>query len=141
MKLGKTIQEIKIGDEAFNTKIITEKDIEMFGEITSDYNPAHFDSEYASKTIFKKRISHGMLVGSLFSKAFGMDLPGPGAIYIKQSLKFKRPVYFGDTIKAIVTAKEIIIDRNRVIFDCTAYNQNDEVVISGEAELMPRKEG
>lgn len=140
MKLGKTISEIKIGDEAFHLKEITEKDIEMFGEITSDYNPAHFDAEYAATTMFKKRISHGMLVGSLFSKVFGMDLPGPGAIYIGQTLKFKRPVYFGDTIKAVVTIREMNIERNRITCDCVAYNQREEVVIVGEAELMPRKE-
>jgi len=82
-----------------------------------------------------------MLVGSLFSKVFGMDLPGPGAIYINQTLKFKRPVYIGDTIKAVVTVREINLERNRVYFDCVSYNQNDEIVIVGEAELMPRKEG
>ena len=141
MKLGKTIKEIKQGDSAFHIKEIRDKDIEMFGAITSDYNPAHFDSEYASKTMFKKRIAHGMLVGSLFSKVFGMDLPGPGAIYINQTLKFKRPVYIGDTIKAVVTVREINLERNRVYFDCVSYNQNDEIVIVGEAELMPRKEG
>lgn len=141
MNLGKTIQQIKQGDSAFYTKEITENDIVMFGEITNDYNPAHFDNEYASKTIFKKRIAHGMLVGSLFSKVFGMDLPGPGAIYINQSLKFKRPVYIGDTVKAVVTVREINIERNRVYFDCVSYNQNEEVVIVGEAEMMPRKEG
>jgi 3-hydroxybutyryl-CoA dehydratase len=140
IKLGLTIHEMNPGDSAFHLKTITEKDIEMFGAITSDYNPAHFDSEYASTTMFKKRIAHGMLVGSLFSKVFGMDLPGPGAIYVNQSLKFKRPVYFGDEIKAVVTVREINIERNRVYFDCEAFNQNGEVVIKGEAEMMPRKE-
>jgi len=118
MKLGKTIKEIKQGDSAFHIKEITDKDIEMFGAITSDYNPAHFDSEYASKTMFKKRIAHGMLVGSLFSKVFGMDLPGPGAIYINQTLKFKRPVYLGDPKKAVITVREINLERKRVYFVC-----------------------
>ena len=113
--------------------------METFGEITNDKNPAHFDSDYASKTMFKKRISHGMYVGSLFSKVFGMDLPGYGSIYISQSLKFKRPVYFGDVIKALVTVKEINEERNRVYFDCIATNQNNEVIIKGEAEIMPPK--
>lgn len=138
--MSKTINQIKIGDEAFQLKTVTEKDIEMFGEVSNDYNPMHFDSVYASKTMFKKRISHGMLVGSLFSKVFGMDLPGEGSIYISQSLRFKRPVYIGDTIKAVVTVKEMNIERNRVYFDCVAYNQNDEKVIVGEAEMMPVKE-
>lgn len=137
--IGKTIQEISIGDSAFQVVEITEKNVETFGEITNDFNPAHFDSEYASTTMFKKRISHGMYVGSLFSKIFGMDLPGNGAIYVSQSLKFKRPVYFGDVIKAVVTVKDLNTERNRVYFDCVAYNQNEEVVITGEAEMMPPK--
>jgi len=139
--MRKTIEEISINDQAHQIKVVTEKDIELFGEITNDYNPAHFDEEYASKTMFKKRISHGMLIGSLFSKVFGMDLPGEGAIYISQTLKFRRPVYIGDTIKAEVTVKEINVEKNRVYFDCVAYNQNDESVVLGEACLMPPKKG
>jgi len=90
--------------------------------------------------MFKECISHGMYVGSLFSKVFGMDLPGKGAIYVSQNLKFKRPVYFGDVIKAEVEVKEINLERNRVYFDCVASNQKGEVVVKGEAELMPPKE-
>ena len=137
--IGKTINEITVGDTASQLVEIKEENVETFGRITNDYNPAHFDSEYASKTIFKKRISHGMFVGSLFSKVFGMDLPGKGTIYIGQSLRFKKPVYFGDVIKAEVTVKEMNLERNRVYFDCVAYNQNNEVVITGEAEVMPPK--
>lgn len=137
MIIGKSILELKIGDSISHKKIITEKDIEMFGSITGDYNPAHFDSDYASKTIFKKRIAHGMLIGSLFSKLLGMELPGPGSIYISQTLRFRRPVYFQDEIKAEVTIKELNIEKNRVTFDCVAYNQNNEKVVIGEAELMP----
>lgn len=135
--IGKTIDKIKIGDEAFQVKTITEHDVELFGEITNDYNPAHFDSDYAKGTIFKKRISHGMLVGSLFSKVFGMDLPGKGSIYLTQSLRFRRPVYLGDQITATVIVKEVDLMKNRVTFDCIATNQNDVVVIVGEALIMP----
>lgn len=137
--LGKTVHEIMVGDSAYQTMEITEKNVETFGEITNDFNPAHFDSEYAAGTMFKKRIAHGMYVGSLFSKVFGMDLPGKGAIYVSQSLKFKRPVYFGDVIKAEVIVTDINVERNRVYFECVAYNQNNEVVIKGEAEMMPPK--
>lgn len=133
----KTIHEIKLKDSAFQTKTITEHDVELFAEVTNDYNPAHFDEEYAAKSIFKKRICHGMLVGSLFSKIFGMDLPGNGTIYITQTLRFRRPVYLGDTIKAEVTVTEIDLEKNRVRFDCVAYNQDDEAVVIGEAVLMP----
>ncbi len=136
----KTINQIKIGDEAFQEKTITEKDIELFGEVTNDYNPVHFDSDYASKTMFQKRISHGMLVGSLFSRVFGMDLPGEGTIYLSQSLRFRRPVFLNDTIKAVVTVKEMNLEKNRVFFDCVAYNQHGDKVVVGEAEVMPPKE-
>lgn len=138
--IGKTIHEIQVGDVASQTVEVTEKNVHTFGEITNDYNPAHFDSEYASKTMFKECISHGMYVGSLFSKVFGMDLPGKGAIYVAQNLKFKRPVYFGDVIKAEVVVRELNVERNRVYFDCFAYNQNGDVVVKGDAELMPPKE-
>jgi len=137
--IGKTIEQINVGDFAFQEVKISETNVDTFGHITNDLNPAHFDGEYAATTMFKKRISHGMYVGSLFSKVFGMDLPGNGSIYVGQSLKFKRPVYIGDTIKALVTVREINMDRNRVYFDCLATNQNNEVVITGEAEIMPPK--
>ncbi len=140
MTLGKTISEIAIGDQASFTKTITEQDVETFGEITEDKNPAHFDEEYAKATMFKTRISHGMFVGSLFSKVFGMDLPGPGAIYLNQSLSFRKPVFFNDTITVKVVVKEMNVERNRVYFDCIATNQHGDVVIKGEAEMMPRKE-
>lgn len=136
---GKTIEELNIGDTASQEVVILENNVETFGEITNDYNPAHFDSEYASKTVFKKRISHGMYVGSLFSKVFGMDLPGKGTIYVSQSLKFKRPVYFDDIITATVTIREMNVERNRVYFDCVATNQSGDVVVKGEAEIMPPK--
>ena len=139
--IGKTIDLIKIGDSAFQEKVITEHDIELFGEVTNDYNPAHFDSEYAKGTIFKKRISHGMLIGSLFSKVFGMDLPGNGSIYLSQSLRFRRPVYFGDVITATVTVTEIDLEKNRVKFDCVATNQSDVAVVIGEAIIMPPVKG
>ncbi|AIO18737.1 (R)-specific enoyl-CoA hydratase [Candidatus Izimaplasma bacterium HR1] len=135
--IGKTINEINVGDKASQVVEIKEENVETFGKITNDFNPIHFDSDYAAKTIFKKRISHGMYVGSLFSKVFAKDLPGEGAIYIGQNFRFKRPVYFGDVIKAEVIVKELNIDRNRVYFDCVAYNQDNEIVITGEAEIMP----
>lgn len=135
--IGKTIDLIELGMSAFQVKTITEHDIELFGQVTNDYNPAHFDAEYAKGTIFKKKISHGMLVGSLFSKVFGMDLPGKGSIYLSQSLKFRRPVYFEDVITATVTVTEIDLDKNRVKFNCIAKNQEDIVVVLGEAIIMP----
>ena len=140
MKLGKTIHELTIGENASITKTIEKKDVEGFGHITGDYNPAHFDDAYAATTMFKKRIAHGMLVGSLFSAILGLQLPGPGVIYVSQSLKFTKPVYFGDKITATVNVSEINTEKNRVTLLCEATNQNNELVIKGEAIMMPRKD-
>lgn len=133
----KTIDQLHIGDSACQEMVITEEHVKLFGTITNDFNPAHFDEEYAKTTMFKTRISHGMYIGSLFSKVFGMDLPGEGSIYVSQNLRFRRPVFFNDTIKAEVTIKAMDVERNRVYFDCIAYNQHGDKVIIGEAEIMP----
>ena len=138
---SKSIDQIEIGEQAETTKKFIESDVLGFAEISTDFNPAHVDEDYASKTMFKQRIVHGMLVGSLFSSIFGVQLPGLGSIYTKQSLKFIKPVYFGDVITAVVTVKEKNLERNRVVFDCVAKNQNDETVIVGEAEIMPPRKG
>ncbi|MBU1145393.1 MAG: MaoC family dehydratase [Firmicutes bacterium] len=134
---GFTLEEIKVGQTETFTKTFTLEDVELFGKITGDLNPAHMDEEYAKNSIFKKRIVHGMFVGALFSTIFGVKLPGLGSIYTKQSLKFTKPVFFGDTINAKVTVKEIISERNRVVFECVATNQYEECVVLGEAEIMP----
>lgn len=136
-----TINDLQIGDSKEIKKVFTEEEVLTFAQITLDRNPAHVDKEYASGTMFKKQIVHGMYVGSMFSAIFGVEMPGLGSIYIKQSFKFTKPVYFGDEITAKVTVKEIKIDRNRVVFDCFAFNQNNETVIIGEAEIMPPKKG
>ena len=135
-----TIQQLNVGDSASTKKAFIEKDVLSFAEVSSDYNPVHVDKEYPKETMFKKQIVHGMLVGSLFSAIFGVQMPGLGSIYTKQSLKFIKPVYFGDEIEATVTVKEMMINKNRVIFDCVAKNQNGDVVIVGEATIMPPKE-
>lgn len=132
-----TIDQIQLGDQASTKKSFSEKDVLAFAEVSTDFNPAHVDREYPKTTMFKKQIVHGMLVGSLFSAIFGVQLPGLGSIYTKQSLKFIRPVYFGDDIEATVTVKEINLEKGRVVFDCVAKNQDDQTVIVGEAEIMP----
>ncbi len=139
MTIGKTIQELSVGDQVHHSKTITQEDVETFGDIIQDHNPAHFDAEYAKQTMFKKRISHGMLVGSLFSGLIGTKLPGNGTIYTKQSLKFTKPVYFNDVITASITITHINEEKNRVVLDCKAVNQDGDVVIVGEAEVMPPK--
>ncbi|XMB71489.1 MaoC family dehydratase [Mycoplasmatota bacterium WC30] len=136
-----TIQDLKVGDSSEIKKVFTETEVLAFADITLDHNPAHVDKDYAGKSMFKKQIAHGMYVGSLFSAIFGVQMPGLGSIYIKQSLKFTKPVYFGDEITAKVTVKELKIERNRVVFDCVAINQNGDTVIIGEAEIMPPRKG
>ncbi|HAQ56335.1 MAG TPA: enoyl-CoA hydratase [Acholeplasmatales bacterium] len=133
----KTIEELKIGDQASLKKKFVEADIVGFAEVSGDRNPAHMDEAYAQTTIFKTRIVHGMLVGSLFSALLGTELPGLGSIYTNQTLKFTKPVYLNDEITATVTVRELIVEKNRVILDTTAVNQKGEVVILGEATIMP----
>ncbi len=135
--IGKSIHEINIGDSASFNKVITKELVEAFGDVIEDHNPAHYDDEYAASTMFKKRISHGMFIGSLFSSLLGMKLPGKGTIYLGQSLKFLKPVYFDDVITVTVIVKEKIIEKNRVILTCEASNQNDKLVVVGEATVMP----
>jgi 3-hydroxybutyryl-CoA dehydratase len=130
---------LHLGDTAQMTRQFTEQDVIGFSQVTGDVNPAHLDEAYAATTPFKTRIVHGMLVGSLFSAIFGTQLPGLGTIYVNQTLKFIKPVYLHDSITAKVTLKEFIPDRGRVIFDCVATNQNNDVVLIGEAILIPPK--
>ncbi|HOJ49222.1 MAG TPA: MaoC family dehydratase [Spirochaetota bacterium] len=137
--IGVTVDNIKVGDKAAIRKTITEADILMFAAVSTDANPAHIDEEYAKNTIFKKRIAHGALTSSLVSAVLGMKLPGPGTIYISQTSKFLAPVYIGDTITAIVEAKEVNTEKNRVVFRTYCENQEGKIVMDGEAVVMPPK--
>lgn len=134
---GKTIKELHIGDAAFFEKTITDSDVVLFADVTGDMNPVHIDEAYAKQSIFKSRICHGGLVSALFSTVLGTTLPGKGTIYLGQNSKFIKPVYLHDTIKAMVEVIEINESRNRVTLKTTATNQNGEVVITGEAVVMP----
>lgn len=136
---GKTIYEMKIGDTASFSKTITDSDVKIFAGITGDFNPVHINREFAKDTMFKDRIAHGMLVASLFSTVLGTQLPGEGAIYAGQEMKFTKPVYLDDTITAKATVTEIDIEKNRVTLETIALNQNGDVVIKGFAKLMPAK--
>ena len=131
------LTDLQLGDTASITKQFSEADVLGYAAVSGDANPVHISEEYAKSTPFKTRIVHGMLVGGLFSSIFGTIMPGIGTIYTHQSLKFTKPVYLNDSITAIVTVKDLISDKNRVVFDCVAKNQNDEIVIIGEAQLMP----
>ena len=136
---GKTIRDMQVGDRAVLRKTFLEDDVAEFAKVSGDSNPAHMDESYAKTTPFKTRIVHGMLAGSLFSALLGTDLPGVGTIYTGQTLKFTRPVHFGEEITASVTVKELNEERNRAVFECLAVNPQGEPVIVGEATVMPPK--
>jgi len=140
MELGKTIDQLNIGEKASLTKQITESDVFRFAEVTGDRNPIHIDPEYASRTRFKERIAHGMLTASLISAVIGNHLPGPGNIYVSQSLAFTAPVKLGDVIEAEVEIIEKIPERNRVRLRTVCRNQDGTVVIDGEAVVLPRRD-
>ena len=125
---------MEIGQSASFSKTITESDVYSFAGLTGDFNSVHINQVEAEKSMFGKRIAHGMLVGSFISTVLGMYLPGPGTIYMEQNLKFKRPVYIGDTITATVTV-ESIINEEKGIYSLTTIvkNQDDKIVVEGYA--------
>ncbi|MBP2313234.1 phosphate acetyltransferase [Azospirillum soli] len=131
-----TFEEIRIGQQASLSRRLTMSDIELFATVSGDINPAHLDEEYAADSLFHKVIGHGMWSGSLISAVLGTLLPGPGTIYMGQDLRFKRPVGLGDVITVTVTAKEKRDDKNIVVFDCVALNQDGKEVVSGQAEVI-----
>ena len=130
--------EFKIGMKDSVSKTVTEADVIMYSGITLDTNPAHLNEEHAKKTIFKKRIAHGMLTAGFVSAVLGTKLPGEGSIYLGQELKFTAPVYMGDTITAEAEIIELIPEKNRVILRTTCTNQDGKVVLDGKAKIMKK---
>ncbi len=126
----------KPGQTAIFTKTITETDIYAFAGITGDFNPLHVDAEFASRSRFGERIAHGMLTAGLISAVLGMRLPGPGGIYVSQTLQFVRPVRIGDTItaKAEVTAYQP--EKRLLTLRTTCVNQRGETVVEGQSVLL-----
>lgn len=134
-----TIHDIRVGDRAEFSKTITEKEVMIFAEITGDFNPLHVDEAYAKQTRFGARISHGALLAGFISTVVGMKLPGTGALYASQSLKFTKPVFIGDTITASAEVIDKIEDRNRIVLKTRCINQNGDAVAEGESVLLPSK--
>jgi len=128
------LEKIKVGMSASYSQTITDADIKTFAGVSGDRNPIHMDEEYAKKSRFKKRIAHGMMTASYFSALFGTKIPGEGCVYTYQSLKFKRPVYVGDTVEAIVTVTDVDLIKRRVKFS-TICKVKDKIVTIGEAEI------
>ena len=129
------IEDIEMGMARYIRKIITDKDIELFAEISTDHNPVHLDDEYARDTIFEGRIAHGMLTAGLISAIIGEQLPGHGTIYMSQNLKFLAPVRPGDLVHAEVKVVDMLIDKRRVKLDCRC-EVNGKNVLVGEAMVL-----
>lgn len=134
---GKTIDELAVGQSAAFTKTISESDVYLYAGITGDFNPAHVNETYARDTAFKTRIAHGMLTAGLISNVLGNQLPGPGTIYMQQQLSFRAPVKMGDTITATVEVIEINREKKRVRLKTVCTNQDNTVVLDGEALISP----
>ncbi|TGM35097.1 MaoC family dehydratase [Leptospira biflexa] len=134
---GKSFSEIQMGEKASFTKTISESDVYLFAGISGDFNPLHVDEEYAKKTNFGTRIAHGGLAASLLAPVLGMKLPGLGTVALETTTKFRKPVYFGDTITCLV---EVVgkLDRLKAIkMKIVWTNQKGEVVSKGETLVIP----
>ena len=131
-----TYDEIEIGQTASYSQTVEEHDIQMFAAVSGDVNPVHLDAEFAATTQFKQPIAHGMLTGAYVSAALALELPGPGTIYLGQSLRFRLPVLIGDTITVELEVTDKRDDRKFVTLECKAINQNGKLVASGTAEVM-----
>jgi len=128
-------EDLEPGMEASFQKLVTDADITAFAEVTGDKNPVHLDADYAAGTMFKERIAHGMLTASYISAVLGMKLPGPGVIYISQTLNFRAPVKIGQTVTAKVRVAELFPAKRRALFDCIC-TADGKTVLEGEAMLL-----
>jgi len=133
---NRTFDEIQVGETASLVRTLSREDIELFAVMSGDVNPAHVDEEYAKSDMFHKIIAHGMWSASLISTLLGTKLPGPGAIYLDQTLSFRHPVSVGDTITVTVTVTAKEEAQHRVTLDCMCTNQRGEVVIRGSALVL-----
>lgn len=125
---------IKNGQKAYATKKFDERYVNLFAELTGDYNPIHFNSDYAEMTIFKRPIVHGPLVLTLITTLFANELPGPGSIYLSHTIRFIKPVFYNDEITAILEVIDINA-KGHIFINAMCKNQFDEVVIDGIARL------
>jgi 3-hydroxybutyryl-CoA dehydratase len=128
-------EDLELGMEASFAKSVSAPDILAFAEITGDWNPVHLDADYAAKTVFREPIAHGMLTAGYISAVFGSVLPGPGAIYVSQTLNFRAPVRIGDRVLARVRVMELYPPKRRARFDCTC-EVDGKTVLEGEAVLL-----
>lgn len=138
--VGHYVEDLSVGMSASFAKTVSEADVVLFAGVSGDTNPVHINEEFAKNTMFKTRIAHGMLSAGFISAVLGTKLPGQGAIYMSQSLKFKAPVRIGDTVKATATVAEVIPEKKRVVMK-TVCTVGETVVLEGEAMLMVPSRG
>jgi acyl dehydratase len=131
-------EALEVGQKANVTRTIEERDLILFAEVSGDRNPVHLDEHYAAKSAFRERIAHGMLTGALISAAIACELPGPGAIYLGQTLSFSKAVKLGDTLSVEIEVLEKL-PKNRVRLATRVFNQHSEQVVDGEAEVLAPK--
>ncbi len=127
------LSDLYIGQEERMSAQFSMEKVKAFANITGDFNPIHLDPVYATQTIFKENIVHGFLVASLFSTILGTKMPGEGSIYLKQNMKFVKPVYIDDTVTAVVSITDINFEKQLVTLNTTCHNQDGVVVIEGDA--------
>ena len=133
---NRTFDEIELGETAAIERRLTWRDIELFAVVSGDVNPAHVDKDFARGDRFHEIVGHGMWGASLISTLLGTQLPGPGTIYLEQTLRFHRPVTIGDVISASVTVVAKDDERHRVVLDCRCVNREGETVIDGTATVL-----
>jgi 3-hydroxybutyryl-CoA dehydratase len=135
---GAKFEDLAVGQSGVYARTVTEADILAFAGVTGDFNPVHVNEELAAASMFGGRIAHGMLSAGFISTVFGTKFPGPGSIYLSQTLKFKAPVKIGDTVVARCTIKELVPEKRTAKFD-TVCTVKGKVVLEGEAEIMVPK--
>ena len=135
-----TYDEITIGQTASYSKLIGEQDVQLFAVVSGDVNPVHLDAAFAATTQFGECIAHGMLSGAIISASIAMELPGPGTLYLGQSLRFRLPVRLGDTITVNLEVTDKKDKRGIVFLDCKVFNQHEKLVVTGTAEVIAPQE-
>jgi len=131
-----TFEELEVGQSAEFSKTVTEADVVLYAGITGDVNPVHIDHESARKSIFRGPVAHGMLSAGFISTVLGTRLPGPGTVYLSQSLRFVAPVRIGDTVTARVEVTELRAEKRRAVLRTVCQNQDGETVLTGEATVL-----
>jgi acyl dehydratase len=136
---GRTIADLAVGDTASLTRTFTQEDVDAFARLSGDDNPAHVDAAWADASMFGGRVVHGMLTAGLISALLGTRLPGPGSIYMSQTLKWLAPVKPGDELTATITVREIVAEKGRVVLDTVVEGGGQQVLV-GEALVMPPRD-